>query len=161
MSAWTYVMGAVRVGTPAHSTEQAEYIVKTVLNHLPEVTGSERNMRVIVVSSSNSCITQDWDEFGHGTKAVKRDGFRITSDYLLTVEGQLRDRNIEETYREIIRWLCRLAKRLSVEEICLKIKGNRTLLITDATPFEKMYETESNWVERIAGPKWWKEYSTL
>ena len=47
----TYVAGVIRVSIPARTTEQAEYIVKTVLNHLPQITGAERNMQISIAPS--------------------------------------------------------------------------------------------------------------
>ena len=159
MSMWTYITGVVRVSTPARTTEQAEYIVKNVLNHLPQVTGSEENMRVIISQSGHGRTSQGWDEFGHKTNNLIEGYLCIYDEFLLTVEGCLRDRRVKQTHREFIRWLCRMAKRISVDDICVKISDHvhEEILITDASPFTKMYEIPPRWVEQIAGSEWWKE----
>lgn len=157
MSRWTFISGVIRVGTPARSTEQAEYIVKTVLNHLPQVTGSERNMCVTITPSAFYSASHDTDEFDEKTDNLKDGDFCIYTDYLLTVEGNLRDRLIQETHREFVRWLCRLSKRLGVDDICVKITDHRgrEMLITDSRGFEVLYEIPPLWVEQIAGHRWW------
>ena len=157
MSWWTYVSGVIRVGTPARTTEQAEYIVKSVLNHQPRMTGSEGDMRIKVVPSLYIRSSQDWDEFGNTMEQLRYEHLEIQESYLIILEGNLRDKTVQETYREFIRWLCRLSKRLGVDDICVKISDHvyEEKLITNAHSFSEMYETQ--WVERIAGKKWWEE----
>lgn len=159
MSWWTYVTGVIRVSTPARTTEQAEYIVKTVLNHLPQVTGSERNMRVSITPSTHEHESQDWDEFGERTRNLVNGSLDIYPAFMLTVEGDLRDREVEDTHREFVRWLCRLAKRIGVDDVCVKISNHvgKEILITDPKPYGEMYEIPPRWVERIVGPEWWNE----
>ena len=160
MSWWTFVTGVIRVSTPARTTEQAEYIVKTVLNRLPQVTGSERNMRVSITPSLYEHESQDWDEFGKRTKNLVDGYLDIYPAFLLTVEGDLRDMKANETYREFVKWLCRLAKRIGVDDVCVKITDNFTkeIMITNPKPYSDMYEIPPRWVERIEGPKWWQEF---
>lgn len=43
MSYWTYVTGVIEVDTCARSDAEAMYLAQTVVNHLPRITGSERN----------------------------------------------------------------------------------------------------------------------
>ena len=160
MSWWTYVTGVIVVDVPARTTEQAEYIMKTVLNHLPQVTGSEGNMQVYMALSRYRYTSQSWDEFGNSTKNMIDGSFEIYHGFLLTVSGNLRDREVPQAYREFVHWLCRLSKRVGVEDICVKITDHdgKERLITDHSPFDNMYETESNWVEQIEGPRWWEEF---
>ena len=42
MSSWTYVRGMIRVDPIGESTTEKEFVVHTVLDHLPPVTGSEK-----------------------------------------------------------------------------------------------------------------------
>lgn len=159
MSCWSYITGVIRVSTPARTTEQAEYILKTVLNHLPQVTGSEKNMQIGISCSTSSSCSQDWDEFGERTNKLVGESFEIYPSFLLTIEGNLRDREVSETHREFVRWLCRLAKRIGVDDICVKISDHiiKEIIITNPTPYSAMYEIPPRWVEQIEGPKWWEE----
>lgn len=49
MSHWTYVSGIVEVRPIGNTQPQKRYILDTVLEHLPVVSGSEGNMKVHVV----------------------------------------------------------------------------------------------------------------
>ena len=159
MSRWTYVTGVIRVSTPARTTEQAEYIIKTALKHLPQVTGSEENMRFYLSPSFHEHESQGWDEFGEQTANLLDGNLEIYPSFLLTVEGDLRDRKVDETHREFIRWLCRLAKRVGVDDICVKITDHvkKEILIINPKPYSEMYEIPPRWVEQIEGPGWWNE----
>ena len=53
MSYWTYLNGTITVDCIGRTTEEAEYILKTVLNHLPRVTGSEGDMNVYMIRRKN------------------------------------------------------------------------------------------------------------
>ena len=48
MSNWTYVMGQIIVAPMGRTQNEKEYILKTVLDHLPLVTGSEEDMQVYI-----------------------------------------------------------------------------------------------------------------
>lgn len=159
MSVWTYIIGTVRVTVPGRTSAETKYILETVLYHLPPVTGSEKDMNISTILSDYSYITDDEDDFGKRTETVKRNGFKINTDYLLVFEGSLRDRHFDETKREFTKWLCRLAKRIEIGDICVKItdRTGRELTITDAAPFSAMYEMppyNSLWIEKIGGKEW-------
>lgn len=38
---WTYVQGLIELGAPGRTQAEKDYILQTVINHLPKVTGSE------------------------------------------------------------------------------------------------------------------------
>ena len=49
----------------------------------------------------------------------------------------------EETKRELMKWLCRLAKRLIVHNISVTLAGDTGhLIITDSDPYFEMYECD-------------------
>ena len=48
MSNWTYVSGTIKVDVMGRTQEEAEYILKTVIRHLPIVTGSETDMKIYI-----------------------------------------------------------------------------------------------------------------
>ena len=49
MSSWTYVHGTIVVSPLGRTQHEKRYILETVLDHLPVVTGSERDMEVYVI----------------------------------------------------------------------------------------------------------------
>ena len=49
MSFWTYVHGTIEVTPMGRTQAEKTYILNTVLEHLPHVTGSEEDMNVYVL----------------------------------------------------------------------------------------------------------------
>jgi hypothetical protein len=157
MSHWTYITGVITVSTIGSTTEENEYIVKTTLNHLPVVSGSEQNMQVNVSRSIFAHESDICDEFGQKSNLLDNGWMHIYSGFLLTVDAELRDRHFEETKRSFVKWLCRLSKRLYVSEICVKLYddlGNR-LIISDPEPFSDMQEP-AIWIKKMMEDEWWK-----
>jgi len=169
MSHWTHIIGTIRVSPMGRTQPEKRYILDTVLSHLPLVTGSERDMEIHInvgggASSSSSCDEFDmctdkgtnmWD----GTKKGRDGWFDMEEDYLLTLVGNLRDREFEETYREFQKWIIRLAKRVVVDEICVKIwaEYGQQIIISDSTPYGDMFEWPS-WYKDSDGEPNWCEY---
>lgn len=60
MSWWSYIHGTIEVFPMGRTQAEKRYILDTVLDHLPRVTGSEGDMDVYVIqkngyNSSSSC----------------------------------------------------------------------------------------------------------
>jgi hypothetical protein len=132
MSYWTHITGTITVSPMGRTQAEKRYILETVLDHLPLVTGSERDMNVHIVQKAGTNHSSSCDEFGMVTNNLKddygnrsRDGWLETQDkYILVVEGNFRDRLFNDTYREFIKWLCRLAKRVDVCNVLVSIDSN-------------------------------------
>lgn len=161
MSFWSYVKGMIEVYPMGRTQAEMRYILETVLSHLPPVTGSEGNMKVhIVQKSGHDCSCSD-DEFGQRTKMGNgRYGrfFDTQSCYFLVVEGDLRDRLFDQTYEEFQKWLCRLAKRVRVKDVMVKIDefDQHIFIQNDKEKYTQMYEDPSwgdknsmNWCEYL------------
>lgn len=78
MSWWTYINGIIKVSPLGRTQAEKTYILQTVLDHLPLVTGSEGDMEVYVnegkYGRSSSCSR---DEFGMATNNLRdRYGYR-------------------------------------------------------------------------------------
>ena len=56
MSSWTYVHGTIVASPPGRTQHEKRYILETVLDHLPVVTGSERDMEVYVIQKRGQII---------------------------------------------------------------------------------------------------------
>lgn len=150
MSYWTHIKGLIEVCVYGNTQPEIEYVLKTVLLHLPRVTGSEGDMNVHVVKecgyngASSHDEFQNWsnlrvNEFGEHSQYGS---FYTQENYFLVLEASLRDRMFDQTKREFMTWLCRLSKRLCVQDIAVKIDDdwNTRLTLFDYKPFEEMYE---------------------
>ena len=169
MSAWTYIDGCIKVDVSGRTQHEIEYILKTVLDHLPRVTGSERDMVVYTNREAGFNTSSSCDEFGQrtnnlvarfGSKGRKYGWMESNSNYYITVTGSLRDRYFDETHREFMKWICRLAKRVCVLSILVRIEGIKdgkyvAKVIDDYKPFEQMYEWPS-WANKEGEPAWWE-----
>lgn len=157
MSDWTHISGVITVKPIGRTQPEKRYILDTVLEHLPYVTGSEGNMavRVMQVPGYNgSCSHNEFDEPLHN-RGRKYRGERgpinlgkIQSTYMLIISGDLRDRLFEETLRELSNFLNRLAKRIYVTDILVKLTGDgletkQSYIISDYRPYHDMFETPS------------------
>mgnify|MGYP001144444645 CR=1 FL=1 len=145
MSHWTYVSGIVEVRPIGNTQPQKRYILDTVLEHLPVVSGSEGNMKVHVVQQyghdcSSSC--NEFDEPLWPRQDADNNGWLETqSCYTLVLEANLRDREFDETKRELNKWLNRLAKRVYVTDILVKLSDRRrTLVLDNPEPYSDMTE---------------------
>ena len=161
MSSWTHIMGTIKVCPLGRTQEEMEYILKTVLNHLPKVTGSERDMNVHIVRADGYSMSSSDNEFGEPIPMEMQD------NYFLLVEGNFRDRKLDETYREFQKWLCRLSKRVLVYDVFVKINDyygyktitNQNEYYTDMFEYpswskNKNFDcTEMNWCEYLMWKK--------
>lgn len=167
MSHWTHVTGTITVCPMGRTQSEKRYILETVLDHLPLVTGSEDDMNVHTIQRAGYNCFYSCDEFGMQTNKLKdsygnrdqRCGWLATqSEYILVVEGDLRDRLLSDTYKEFINWLCRLSKRISVLNVLVNINsdddGNR-IIYADGyhNPYAEMFE-EPSWVNDSNEPNW-------
>lgn len=47
MSCWTYISGIIEVDVPGRTQPEIEHILKTIIDHLPIVTGSDKREYII------------------------------------------------------------------------------------------------------------------
>lgn len=169
MSWWTYVHGSMVVSPTGRTQAEKRYVLETVLDHLPLVTGSERDMNVYVVQKRGQNHSSSCDEFGqytnnlvnsYGNKSRKSGWLRMQDEYILVVDGSLRDREFEETFRAFQKWLIRLAKRVSVQSVLVKIYDyNKSTLIRDDDHFYwNLFEYPSGTYGNKTGEPAWYEY---
>lgn len=163
MSYWTYIRGVIDVEPTGRTQPEKRYILDTILEHLPEVTGSEQNMHVNVIQKDGFNCSSNCNEFGEW---IPGRNYQISGTYHIIIDGDLRDRTFEETLRELSKWLNRLAKRAGISDICIKLTGYKatsstyeptTLVISDPKPYKQMAEWPS-WCEESNGEPAWAEY---
>ena len=168
MSFWTYVNGSIIVEPSGRTQPEKRYILDTVLNHLPLVTGSEGDMEIYVNQMDGYNESSSCDEYGertnnltdiYGNKTFHGGWLEIQRCYIITLHGSLRDRMFNETYREFIKWLCRLSKRIQVNSVLVRISGyDKSVVINEqyGSKYHDMFEWPS-WCEESGGePAWWE-----
>lgn len=166
MSQWTYINGTITVSPMGRTQAEKKYILDTVLEHLPLVTGSEENMNVYIIQKNGYNISSSCDEFDcctnnlvdrYGNKNRKQGWLRTQDEYILVIDGSLRDRTFNQTLLEFNKYLCRLAKRISVENVLVEInEWDKKILVTnDNDVYSDMFEYPS-WIDDKS--KNWCEY---
>ena len=179
MSWWTHINGSIVVDVYGRTQEESEYVLKTVLKHLPLVTGSESNMDVFIQRQSGIRMGSSEDEYGmctnnlvdmYGNNSAENGWLNVQTKYILVVQGDLRDRVFDDTFKEFMNWLCRLSKRVSVESVLVRIEAeynNKTITLdypdNNKNPFSQMEECDA-WKDDNHIPSWtehllWKPYS--
>ena len=152
MSWWTYVNGLIMVEPAGCTQPEKRYVLETVLAHLPKVTGSEEDMTVHIIQKEGYSGSANFNEF---FETVYREDFKTQDCYYLILEGQFRDRMYEQTFRELNKFLNRLAKRVYVDDILIRLTGwDKEIVISNSDPYQDMYEysADSNKDE----PAWWE-----
>lgn len=164
MSYWTYINGTITVCPMGRTQPEKRYILETVLNHLPRVTGSEGDMDVYIIQKngySNSCSC---DEFGevtnnlidrYGRKNRNRGWLQTQDEYILVINGALRDREFEQTYKEFMKWFVRLCKRVGCKDVLIEIKGyDKSTIIKNRNIQKEKYSFESVFDNLFEEPSW-------
>ena len=131
MSFWTYIRGTIEVDVPGRTQPEIQYIISSVLDHLPRVTGSEGDMDITFQPRKGHNCSSSCDEYGMRTNNLKdsygcksrRGWLETQSEYMIVVNANLRDRMFDETYKEFMKWLIRLSKRLWVRDVLVRIEG--------------------------------------
>lgn len=170
MSYWTYVDGEVIVEPMGRTPAESRYILETVLNHLPIVSGSENCMHIDIIEI-DFYGSSSHDEFGEyyerpNLKGEWKHWFDCAPRYKLVLTGQLRDRYFQHTYKEFSKWLIRLAKRVRVTGVLVRVSDNFTSKIFnypdglseiweepswsyDVTIDEDGFPSSTNWCEYL------------
>ena len=171
MSWWTYVNGTITVEPMGRTQAEKRYILETVLNHLPLVTGSEGDMDVYVIQKNGTNSSCSCDEYGdhtnnlidsYGGHSFSRGWLRVQDEYILVVDGAFRDREFNDTFREFMKWMCRLSKRVSVKDLLIRIHDYEKSYALEKhnisdSPYYDMYEWPS-WCEESNGEPCWAEH---
>jgi hypothetical protein len=167
MSYWTYINGTVTVSPMGRTQAEKRYVLDTVLNHLPVVTGSERDMNVYIIQKDRSNSSCSCDEFGertnnlvdeHGQRTRNRGWMHTQDDYILVLDAALRDREFEQTYREFMKWFVRLCKRVGCKDMLVEITGyDKSTIIKDRNIQKKKYSYRSVFSALFEDPSWHKD----
>lgn len=169
MSSWVHIYGTICVSPMGRTQAEKSYILQTVLDHLPCVSGSEDDMKIYTRMKDGYNSSSSHDEFGrlsnllinrYGKHSI--DGWlQVQKDYLLIIDADLRDRYYKETVRDFQKWLCRLSKRVMVENILVNISDDYTdekMLIDNPSPYTLMFEMPTWSQMNFDGEPNWCEY---
>lgn len=142
MSNWTYIRGLIELDVPGRTQAEMDYILQTVIDHLPKVTGSEGAMDIHIVRAYGHNSWQNFDEFYNQVE-----DFKTQSRYFLVLDGNLRDRCYEETFKELNKFLNRLGKRLMVDSVYVRLYNyERSHIFTNKNDcYSKMFENDNPW----------------
>ena len=164
MSSWCYITGTITVSPIGRTQAEKRYILDTVLTHLPIVSCSEKDMDVYVIQKNGHNNSRSHDEFGertnnltdwYGNKTRSRGMLRTQDEYILVVDAALRDREFDETYREFIKWLVRLGKRVMIDNILVKIDGyDKVTVIKDYCVQNEKYSYQNVFLNLFEGTSW-------
>ncbi len=165
MSYWTYINGNITVSPMGRTQAEKRYILETVLEHLPVVKGSEGGMDVYIIQKDGYDHSSSADEFGdttnnlidsYGNKSRRRGHLETQSEYILVVNGSLRDKRFNNTFKEFVKWIARLAKRVQVEDVLVNISdGDKEITMRDqGFKYRQLYDnTDINWCEYLMWSK--------
>lgn len=142
MSNWTYVQGLIELDVPGRTQAEKNYILQTVIDHLPKVTGSEKSMNIYTIQTAGYDSWQNFDEFYN-----RVEDFKTQSRYFLVLDGNLRDRYYKDTFKELNKFLNRLGKRLMVDSVYVRLYNyEHSHIFTNKNDcYGKMFENEDPW----------------
>ena len=142
MSSWTYVQGLIELDVPGRTQAEKNYILQTVIDHLPKVTGSEKPMNIYTIQTAGYDSWQNFDEFYN-----RVEDFKTQSRYFLVLDGNLRDRYYEDTFKELNKFLNRLGKRLIVDSVYVRLYNyeHSHIFTNENDCYGKMFDSENPW----------------
>lgn len=162
MSFWTRVRGLIEVRVPGRTQPECDYVVQTVVNHLPLITGSEGPVFVHAVKRSGYSSSSNTDEYLQFSNLLtdeygvpnKYGWLRLQDSYMLVLEGSLRDRLFAQTARETVKFLDRLSRTLEVTYYHVDVfsddKGKYT--------FQRHNDVKYDWVYQNYSRPWNRRY---
>ena len=131
---------------------------------MPIVSGSEKDMDVYVIQKNGHSGSSSCDEFGeitnnlvdwHGNRTRSRGMLRVQDEYILVVDAALRDREFDETYREFIKWLVRLGKRVMIDNVLVQISGyDKSTIIKDYCVQNEKYSYQNVFFNLFESTSW-------
>lgn len=121
-------------------------------------------MNVYVIQKNGHNGSSSCDEFGertnnlvdwHGNRTRSRGMLRVQDEYILVVDAALRDREFDETYREFIKWLVRLGKRVMIDNVLVQISGyDKSTIIKDHCIQNEKYSYQNVFFNLFEDTSW-------
>ena len=85
------------------------------------------------------------------TEVENEDRYKCKTNIFLLLMVHYVIENFEETFQEFLKWICRLSKRIIVDDVNVKIKGfDKQYVIDDPDPFYNMSDFDKdNWCDYL------------
>jgi hypothetical protein len=120
---------------------EIKYILDTVLDHLPNLE------RVYGKVSIHTIQKTGYNGSRYGNEFLQRNQKenKTQSEYLIILDGTMMATDYETPLQQFEKWICRLAKRVKIKEVFVKLwNREKEIILTDAEPYYGMYE-EPSW----------------
>ena len=79
----------------------------------------------------------------------------MQDEYILVVDGSFRDREFDQTFREFMKWICRLGKRVDIEDVLVEVKGyDKSIVIRNYNIQGKKYSYHKVFDGLFEDPSW-------
>lgn len=123
MSQWTYVRGMIEADVCGMTTSETRFLAETATQVIPKVTGSERDMAIYVTIPDGPNASSSTDMFNRESNLHPKHGpwFESQTKALLTLHGNLRDRDHETTLKELTNMLKKLATWVSIDSCIIAV----------------------------------------
>ena len=163
MGIWTNIRGTIYCSPAGATSEEQEYILKTVLRHLPKVnpykTRRDNMFETYINRINQPQGFRPWDEFGNDSNLTDYDdycykAFSCDYSFVITLYGMFRSDNQSDVLKRFEKWLCRFSKRILVDYLNIDIweswgESNNKISITKWEAYHDMYDFETNWIDKI------------
>lgn len=103
-------------------------------------------MEIHIVRAYGHNTWQNFDEFYN-----RVEDFKTQSRYFLVLDGNLRDRYYEDTFKELNKFLNRLGKRLMVDSVYVRLYNyERSHIFTNKNDcYENMFDDENPYYDYL------------
>lgn len=134
---WAHIHGVLTVWPEGRTITEQEYVLKTVLEHQPMIWQDGGIMETIVSQSAYPNAWAGGDRFENESNLIYTkqnqdpDGaFEFNTEFFVILDAHIRHDSFDETYRRLVRWLCRFARRIWIDEILVHVYeyGRSTLI---------------------------------
>lgn len=163
MGIWTNIRGTIYCSPAGATPEEQEYILKTVLRHLPKVnpykTRRDNMFETYINRINQPQGFKSWDEFGNDSNLTDYDdycykAFGCDYSFVITLYGMFRSDNQSDVLKRFEKWLCRFSKRVLVDYLSIDIwescgESNNKISISKWEAYHDMYDFETNWIDKI------------
>ena len=119
MSRWTHITSCMSVDTCIENKKRIKKSIIDYINNAPKITGSERDAEVYVTLQRGYNISS-W-------KQDKKDNFiQYQSCIIISIQGDLRDKDGETTKEEFINFLNYIKAKYIVRDYSINIEDEWT-----------------------------------
>ena len=142
MSNWVNIQGVINVCVKGKTNHEILYIINEIVDYLPIVRGSERDMDIKIVPLYATYSRSD-DKYGNDRHDILyRESWReIITNYQLVINGDLRDTKFKIALKELSKTLTRLSNKCCIDNILISISenGHKKYIISEEKSYFENY----------------------